>query len=289
MNDMHAHAKKIRSDAAECLMLSNLVTEERRHLFARIAEHLNSLALEIETETTTSVADLPIAINRAEADVVDHEAAPTRHAPRSWRRLSLPLLVILIAAAGAFVWAMNRTEIHSFSLANLLPKTNPAPHDLKNELATILSDQTNERKAIRDQLSAVTTRLDDLLKGLNELKSLRAAAPAPSIKATAGQEGPSLGAGAKPPAADESGTGPETSSPSSSAHPAAPEATASAPPAASNPAGEPSDQVGTIPPARAELDPRKLTTGPAGCMHFRSFDPVSGTYTTFDGRRRPCR
>lgn len=168
MKDMQAHAKKIRSDAAECLMLSNLVTEERRHLFARIADHLNSLALEIETETTTNIADRPIAVNQPEVVSVNHDAAPAnqlQQAPRSWRQLTLSLLVTLIVVAGAFFWAMNRAEIHSLSLANLLPKTNPAPNDLKNELATILSDQTNERKAIRDQLSAVTVRLDDLLKG----------------------------------------------------------------------------------------------------------------------------
>jgi len=46
MKDMQAHVGKIRSDAAECMMLSNLVNEESRHVFARIAEHLNSLALE---------------------------------------------------------------------------------------------------------------------------------------------------------------------------------------------------------------------------------------------------
>ena len=288
MKDMQAHVKKIRSDAAECLMLSNLVTEERRHLFARIAEHLNSLALEIETATT--IADRPTAVHQPEVDFVVHDAAPANHlqqAPRSWRQLSLSLLVAPIAVAGALFWAMNRTEIHSFSLANLLPKTNPAVHDLKNDIATIMSDQTNERKAIRDQLSDVSTRLDDLLKGLNELKNSRAATPASSIKATVGQDDPSPGAGAKPPAAEESGPGPETSSASSSVRPAAPDPTATALPA--NTAGGAGDQVGTIAPARVELDPHKLTSGPAGCTHFRSFDPASGTYMTFDGRRRECR
>ena len=52
---------------------------------------------------------------------------------------------------------------------------------------------------------------------------------------------------------------------------------------------EPVDRVGTVSvPKRAEVDPGK-PTGPPGCTQFRSFDPVSGTYTTFDGRRRQCR
>ena len=52
---------------------------------------------------------------------------------------------------------------------------------------------------------------------------------------------------------------------------------------------EPVDRVGTVSvPKRAEVDPGK-PTGPPGCTQFRSFDPVSGAYTTFDGRRRQCR
>jgi len=57
----------------------------------------------------------------------------------------------------------------------------------------------------------------------------------------------------------------------------------------SNSIVEPVDRVGTVSvPKRAEVDPGK-PTGPPGCTQFRSFDPVSGTYTTFDGRRRQCR
>jgi hypothetical protein len=61
------------------------------------------------------------------------------------------------------------------------------------------------------------------------------------------------------------------------------------PPGNGNPIVEPLDRVGTVSiPKRAEVDPGK-PTGPPGCTQFRSFDPVSGTYTTFDGRRRQCR
>jgi BA14K-like protein len=285
MKDMQAHAKKIRSDAAECLMLSNLVTEERRLLFTSIAEHLNSLALEIETETATSIADRPTTVHHPKADIVDHDAAPTDHlqrAPRWRRQFSLWAFVVLVAVASSLFWAMNHTELRS--LASLPPKTDPAPRDLNNELAALLSDQTNERKDIRDRLTAVMTRLDGLVKELNDLKTLRAAIPASSIKATVGQDHSPADSGGKPQAPEESR--PETSS---TARSAAPEATTTALPATANAVNEAGDQVGTIAPARAELDPPKLAIGPAGCTHFRSFDPASGTYTTFDGRRRQCR
>jgi hypothetical protein len=52
----------------------------------------------------------------------------------------------------------------------------------------------------------------------------------------------------------------------------------------SKPATEP---VGPVPlPKRVE---RERAIGPPGCTHFRSYDPASGSYRTFDGQRHPCR
>jgi hypothetical protein len=49
MKDMQAHLEKLRSDAAECALISNLATnQEKKELFARLAEHLTVLASEIE-------------------------------------------------------------------------------------------------------------------------------------------------------------------------------------------------------------------------------------------------
>jgi hypothetical protein len=40
---------------------------------------------------------------------------------------------------------------------------------------------------------------------------------------------------------------------------------------------------------RVENGPRKPTAGPPGCTHFRSYQPASGTYRSFDGRSLACR
>lgn len=49
MKDMEAHLEKLRTDAAECLLISNLATDkDKQALFARLAEHLTNLALEVE-------------------------------------------------------------------------------------------------------------------------------------------------------------------------------------------------------------------------------------------------
>ena len=210
--------------------------------------------------------------------------ADPQQAARSRRQLPWSLLVVLIVIAGAVLWAVNRTES---TLSNLLPKTGAEFRASAHELATLLSEEQGERKALSDRLSALIARLDNLAKELDDLKSLRAGIPVPSTRSI-GQEDQSPATEAKPPAAEETGPRAETSS-TSSAIPAAPGQTAGPAPATTNPVGESSDQVGTISTIRTELDPRKLTIGPAGCTHFRSFDPVSGTYTTFDGRRRQCR
>jgi BA14K-like protein len=56
------------------------------------------------------------------------------------------------------------------------------------------------------------------------------------------------------------------------------------------------DPVETVPLQRVPLPPRRAGfvpgvrhAGPPGCMHFRTYDPDSGTYRSYDGQRRTCR
>jgi hypothetical protein len=49
MKDMQAHLEKLRTDAAECALIRDLATDpEKRDLFTRLAEHLATLASEVE-------------------------------------------------------------------------------------------------------------------------------------------------------------------------------------------------------------------------------------------------
>jgi outer membrane biosynthesis protein TonB len=55
----------------------------------------------------------------------------------------------------------------------------------------------------------------------------------------------------------------------------------------SKPADKP---VETVPlPKRAEHRPRERVTSAAGCQHYRTYDPASGSYRGYDGQRRSCR
>jgi hypothetical protein len=55
----------------------------------------------------------------------------------------------------------------------------------------------------------------------------------------------------------------------------------------SEPANKP---VETVPlQKRVQDKPRERSLGPSGCSSFRTYDPASGTYRGYDGRRRSCR
>jgi hypothetical protein len=56
MQDMKAHLEKLRTDAAECALIRDLATDPvKRELFERLAEHLATLAREIEAVITAKL------------------------------------------------------------------------------------------------------------------------------------------------------------------------------------------------------------------------------------------
>jgi hypothetical protein len=58
MKDLRAYLEKLRADAAECALISNLATDvKKRELFARLAGHLKALAADVEREIEVRIAD----------------------------------------------------------------------------------------------------------------------------------------------------------------------------------------------------------------------------------------
>jgi hypothetical protein len=58
MKDMQAHLEKLRADAAECTLISDLATDvKKRELFARLADHLKILAAEVERAIKLGISD----------------------------------------------------------------------------------------------------------------------------------------------------------------------------------------------------------------------------------------
>ena len=293
MKEIQTRLDKIRSDAAECLLLSNLITDEKREVFARTAEHLNALALEVEKTIATNSADKARAGDREEAVATDIAAAHHQQAARPRRMLPWLLVIVLGGIVGALFWANNPAKEY-WSLSTLQSKheTSPAPQDeTKQAIDTLLSGEQAERKILMEQLSALAVRVDNLVTALDNFKTTRAEIAGPSNKESVGAEEKPPAAETKPSAPEEKPIHREESRTSTLESPAAAKQSDRVPPATNSPLIEPVDRVGAIPvsPRRAELDPRKPTIGPSGCRQFRSFDPVSGTYVTLDGRRRQCR
>jgi hypothetical protein len=203
------------------------------------------------------------------------------------------LVIVLGGIIGAFIWANNPAKVY-WSLSTLQSKheTSPAAQDeTKQAIATLLSGEQGERKILMEQLSALGARVDNLARALDNLKIARPEIAGPSNKESVGAEEKPPTAETTPSALEEKPVRKEENRTSTLERAAASKQSDGVPPATDSPLIEPVDRVGAtlVPPRRAELDPRKPTIGPPGCTQFRSFDPVSGTYTTLEGRRRQCR
>jgi hypothetical protein len=58
MNDMQLHLQKLLADAEECAFISSVATsQEKKELFARLAQHMRVLASEIERAIASRIAD----------------------------------------------------------------------------------------------------------------------------------------------------------------------------------------------------------------------------------------
>jgi hypothetical protein len=74
MRDMTAHLEKLRTDAAECALISELSTEvNKRELFARLSRHLTVLASEVERAIALTTESEPAPMGK--------QADPFRGAP----------------------------------------------------------------------------------------------------------------------------------------------------------------------------------------------------------------
>jgi len=154
MTAIQAHLDKIRSDAAECILLSSLATDGKREVFAKTAEHLNALATEIEKSIVTDTTDKGLrggSVHAARPS--DHEeavpaaniaAADQQPAARPRRILPWFLVVVLWGIVAAFFWTNNPVKEY-WSLSSTFQskrETSPAPQDeTKQAIATLLSGE----------------------------------------------------------------------------------------------------------------------------------------------------
>jgi hypothetical protein len=182
--------EKLRREAAECLVLSNLAPDpEKRELFARVARHINGLASAFQNEVAAQppnvVPDRAVVNQRqtsATSDIYrEPPLSPARDPSIDSRQMPwwLVAVVLLAVATGALVWP--RTEQVS-AVTALESKAEPPPapqEDTKQAIAKLqsaeeetrkaLSAEAQTRKALSEQLGALAARLDNLEKARAEM------------------------------------------------------------------------------------------------------------------------
>ena len=263
MTEVRTQLDKIRSDAAECMLLSTLVPEGKGQVFVRAAGHLNELALKLEktipTNTTEGGADcVSLSAPQAEgpgeavrAETIDQSGVPSR---RMFKRI----LVALVILAGLLGVLGYQSLFVSKSKPNLPPSV---PNETIEKLAVLLTNEHAEREKMVGHLNELNARIDFLISSLNDLNASRGE----GAKTNNAAERESQGSPIPVPHVSEAKKA-DSMLPGSG------------------------DQVGSISASQKRAEPSAhKPAGPAGCTQFRSFDPVSETYTTLDGRRRECR
>lgn len=170
MSDIQTQLEKLRREAAECLVLSNLAKEpEKQQLFARVAEHITGLAAAVQNELATQPAN---AVPAAKTPVAAQKATT-----RSRQMLPWFVVVIFLAAAGALVWP--RAEKAAPSVAALEAKAVPpleakaeppqaTQEDTKQTITNVPAAEEN-RKVLSEQLGALAARVDNLEKARAEI------------------------------------------------------------------------------------------------------------------------
>jgi hypothetical protein len=82
LKDIQTHLEKLRGEAAECLVLSNLATDpEKRQVFARLAEHITGLASAVQNEVAVEPANV---VRATETAVVSRRLDPAKCFRGSW-------------------------------------------------------------------------------------------------------------------------------------------------------------------------------------------------------------
>jgi hypothetical protein len=293
MRDIKTHLDKIRSDAAECLLLSSLVPDGKRQVFVKTAQHLNALALEVERAVATSKASTGASGESEnvvrEGEIATSVAAAPHQMAAGRRAVLWALFVVAAGIIGAIVWKIDLTEdLSSFTLQSKRETSLARRDEAKQDIAAILSSEQADRKVMMDQLTGLGARVDNLARALERVGT-------PPAESVGKGNQKSVGAEENPPSAETALSAHEEGP---VRRPESGTSISQSPAAAKRSHGTPTptdsgsvDQVGSIPApsSRVDLGERKASNGPAGCTQFRSFDPVSGTYTTLDGRRRPCR
>jgi hypothetical protein len=154
-------------------------SDEKQALFGRLAQHLTSLALEVEKTIGTNGANVAHVADVEPAVAADHEqgaAADYQRAPRSHRTLPWLLAFVFVAITGAFIWANNSAENGTSSVAAVqsMPEPSPAPPDhTKQSIAALQPSPASPDETKKQSMAALQQAVKDLQQALKDLQGER--------------------------------------------------------------------------------------------------------------------
>jgi hypothetical protein len=181
MSDIQSVLGKLRSEVAECLILSNVATDpEKRQLFAKVAEHINGLASAVQSELVTEPVKAISVPDQKPADaipIIDHKrvdalesAIIPKQATKSLRMGAWLGVALLVAGAGALVLARIEKEP---SVTALKAKVDPPQiprEEAKPTIGEFRSAEEDKQNALSQRLGVLAARIDNLEKSRAEVE-----------------------------------------------------------------------------------------------------------------------
>ncbi len=177
MKELEIQLEKLRSEAAECRILSDVATDpEKRELFAKVGQHVAALVAGVEGALAAEPANVaPAADDLEKTAGADRTFADEKQATKPRGMLSFyALLVVLVltVAAGTLVWphgeknsslsAQAKTEPPPALSAQVKAEPPPAPQEGTPAMARFSPAEEEKLKLLLDQLGALVARLDNL-------------------------------------------------------------------------------------------------------------------------------
>ena len=165
MKELEIQLEKLRSEAAECRILSDVATDpEKRELFAKVGQHVAALVAGVEGALAAGSANVAPAADDlektagADTTLVDEKQATKPRGMLSF--YALLVLLVLTVAAGTLVWPHG--EKNSSLSAQAKAEPPPAPQEGTPAIARLSPAEEEKLKLLLDQLGALVARLDNL-------------------------------------------------------------------------------------------------------------------------------
>jgi hypothetical protein len=207
VNSMQKHLEKVRSDAAECLLLSSLAHDKSKDMFAQVAQHLTELASEMEKTPLANPSNVVAAEFIPIGPAVDHVATSGKKnvvvvpsekgaepdGARQNQKSRRPWLFVAVVGtvAGFSLWASPLPDRLHWHFASYLPsfqvsenyEIGSSPKDGADAIAALEATERSERDAIFKRINELDAQVGSIEAELEKFRNSQALAMSSGEKA----------------------------------------------------------------------------------------------------------